>query len=103
MNETTRPSPRATPQSYDELEAINGRTNPPAFPQPKDFYDAYPDMRGMMLIDYFAAKALQGILSAGGVNGLELISESDYKVLARIAYDVATSMLKTREGLKWSN
>ena len=45
---------------------------------------------GMTLRDYFAAKAMQGMLAAS-----ENYSTSE---LAVYAYDVADAMLKTREG-----
>ena len=47
---------------------------------------------GMSLRDYFAAKAMQGLLAAGG--GVKRGAEE----WARIAYTMADAMLKSREG-----
>ena len=70
----------------------------PAFPS-----DGYIDDRtgerwncasGMTLRDYFAAKAMQGLLAANSVE----IRDKDYKESAsRIAYAIADAMLKARE------
>lgn len=59
----------------------------PAFPH--DLHDLYePDTTGMTLRDYFAAKAMQGILAAGE-RGL-------YADIADDAYKVADAMLRAR-------
>lgn len=56
----------------------------PAFPV------TYPSAgRGMTLRDYFAAKALQGMLTAG--------EDVPNEKLAKWAYDVADAMLAARE------
>ena len=49
-------------------------------------------MSGMTLRDYFAAKALQGLLSSYGNHDLNSYSE-----FAENAYDAADAMLKARE------
>lgn len=72
--------------------------NPPAFPtksidfqasaiQGSTVYDNYDE--GMTLRDYFAAKAMQSIIT--GAFGRESFS------VARSAYEYADSMLKERE------
>lgn len=57
----------------------------PAFPHSR----LGSDCDGMTLRDYFAAKALAGMLAAS-----ENMSNNE---LARYAYDVADAMLKARE------
>ena len=67
--------------------------NEPAFPRAysvNDFYD-YPQEReaqnGMTLCDYFAAKAMQGILVRGGWHD-QIVKES---------FEIADLILKERE------
>lgn len=66
-------------------------TGGPAFPSTIQYF---PDdknaneQQGMTLRDYFAAKALQGMLAAR--------EHYQTDTLARYAYDVADSMLETR-------
>ena len=64
--------------------------NPPAFPSDavKDPFDR----SGMSLRDYFAARAMQTILAAGGVIDHEYFWEN-----AQLAYQQADEMLKARE------
>ena len=54
-------------------------------------YDRYSQM-GMFLRDYFAAKAMQGMMADGQV--LKVASDDE---LARAAYEMADAMLKARE------
>lgn len=61
----------------------------PAFPV-QDAYSMSTD-RGMTLRDYFAAKAMQGMLSA--CTGW---SESDQERLAKCSYKMADEMMKAR-------
>ena len=61
-----------------------------AFPTRDDNYDSKYSGRGMTLRDYFAAKAMQGIIS----------SECNYGAfsdLASDAYSIADAMLLARE------
>ena len=58
--------------------------NPPAFPRTQ-----WPNETGMTLRDYFAAKAMQGILA--DPNTPEIMD------IAGAAYEVADAMLKARE------
>ncbi len=68
-----------------------------AFPQPNpvanEFHPHYGKDRGMTLRDYFAAKAMQALIIAGGpapTGGWPTYAE-------RTAYTVADAMLKARE------
>lgn len=61
-----------------------------AFPV-QDAYSMSTD-RGMTLRDYFAAKAMQGMLSA--CTGW---SESDQERLAKCSYKMADEMMKARD------
>lgn len=63
-----------------------------AFPLPYDWADS--EKNGMTLRDYFAAKAMQGVIAGSGdIDGS--VNYSDDRV-ARIAYDMADAMLKAR-------
>lgn len=87
------------------------QTGGPAFPL---LYDPYVDhpahgrvhrtavgeeiQEGMTLRDYFAAKAMQGMIVAG--HDSEMRGHPDWEdEFARIAYRTADAMLKAREGL----
>lgn len=64
-------------------------TGGPAFPSQSIGPDFPPGWGGMTLRDYFAAKAMQGMLAAGeGVPS---------EKLAKWAYDVADAMLAERD------
>ena len=62
-------------------------TGGPAFPVPAN---AFNDMEGMTLRDYFAAKAMQADMADG-------IHEKDFAWTADRAYKMADAMLKARE------
>ena len=65
--------------------------NPPAFPvQSVYIEDQETNSRGMTLRDYFAAKAMQGLISIADLD----MHPEDY---ARVAYQQADAMLKARE------
>ncbi len=69
--------------------------NPPAFPSGNEV--TLGDLRssghsGMTLRDYFAAKAMNGLVGAWGAHDLQ-----DYKEIASDAYFLADAMLKARE------
>jgi hypothetical protein len=66
--------------------------NPPAFPSSVDDGETVKYMLGMSLRDYFAARAMQTILAAGGVIDHEYFWEN-----AQLAYQQADEMLKARE------
>jgi hypothetical protein len=70
---------------------MNKETGGPAFPVNSDNY-ASPDSTGMTLRDYFAAKAMQGLLACDidcGPDNVQSIAES--------SYIMANAMLKARE------
>ena len=75
-----------TMTSPSELHAF-----PLAFPDSMD--DRQNVRYGMTLRDYFAAKAMQGIL-AGTLTPQEVWSQDE---VAELAYNVADAMLKARE------
>jgi len=64
----------------------NTNTGGPAFP----YGTAYA---GMTLRDYFAAKAMQGVVSGLSTRGEPL----NYKECALFSYELADAMLKARE------
>jgi hypothetical protein len=71
--------------------------NPPAFPRPLSVDDVDPDITypahvGMTLRDYFAAKAMQGLLASGNLP--KTMPDAD---LAECAYALADAMMKARE------
>ena len=68
----------------------NTNTGGPAFPQSREIGDFFT---GMTLRDYFAAKAMQGLL-AGTLTPEIVWSQSD---AAETAYNVADAMLKARD------
>lgn len=63
-------------------------TGGPAFPSPTD---GMLDNEGMTLRDYFAAKALQGMLAENGGGPMR------NNTLAEFSYEIADAMLKARE------
>ena len=66
-------------------------TGGPAFPQIYQVYE--PHMVGVTLRDYFAAKAMQGLLG----RDLELDCDPDNDVLADRAYKIADAMMEARK------
>lgn len=66
----------------------NTNTGGPAFPSPTD---GMLDNEGMTLRDYFAAKAMQGMLAC------PVQPQSGADMYARDAYFVADAMLKARQ------
>ena len=66
-------------------------TGGPAFPYDLTSYDdeVRIQYQGMTLRDYFAAKAMQGLLSA--------TKTSDGEMIARDSYKMADAMLKARK------
>lgn len=75
----------------------------PAFPWCGDLNDCPTINLGMTLRDYFAAKALQGMLAADGQpdDEEEYMRRNDYKkfckVFAESSYDMADAMLEARK------
>lgn len=62
-------------------------TGGPAFPTPNLDWDVY----GMTLRDYFAAKAMQGMVASGAPD------PAMYEHVARKCYMMADALLKARE------
>ena len=58
-------------------------------------YTTYGD-GGMSLRDYFAAKAMQGILSGSLADGSHLL-EQDAETITKMAYIIADNMIKERK------
>ena len=67
------------------------KTGGPAFPQKTDSTLSYS---GMILRDYFAAKAMQGMLAC---SNLDAKLKADAGLIATSAYQFADAMLKARE------
>ena len=67
-------------------------TGGPAFPAQVKFFDE--PTTGMTLRDYFAAKAMQGMLSANGDSNGYL--EYEEETVAANAYKLADAMLRAR-------
>jgi len=68
------------------MSNFNKPTNPPAFPNAH-----YHNVSGMTLLDYFAARAMQGMYANGSFpTGIMLDT-------AKEAYEMADAMLKARE------
>lgn len=69
-------------------------TGGPAFPCDWDYIGSSREAaNGMTLRDYFAAKALQGLLAQSGGNAIG----SDYGLGAVWAYQMADAMLESRK------
>lgn len=67
----------------------NNKNGGPAFPIPNLQYDEY--FNGVSLRDYFAAKAMQGLLAS------EADAEWNKPALAKFTYNIADAMLAERE------
>jgi hypothetical protein len=72
---------------------FNKPTNPPAFPSSVDDGETVKYMLGMSVRDYFAAKAMQGLIHHFDFGTFR----DDPERLALWAYDAADAMLKARE------
>jgi hypothetical protein len=76
----------------------NTNTGGPAFPH--EYFDKQLNqgrvMHGMTLRDYFAAKAMQGILGSDKYMGLIGVNRYEQRT-AEDAYKMADAMLKARE------
>ena len=71
-------------------------TGGPAFPADRTYKNAWQD--GMTLRDYFAAKAMEGLIAreSTGAFNFETCPNDPWRV-ALWAYDVADQMLKVRK------
>ena len=70
---------------------MSDNTGGPAFPQPTDSTLSW---QGMTLRDYFAAKAMQGLLA--NPNGIPAY----YNNIMEASFEVADAMLKARKEIK---
>jgi len=72
-----------------------------AFPRADNkYYSSIPDEKGMDLRDYFAAMAMQGILSKYGMTLPEIEREKFLDCDGEIAvwsYEIANAMMKARD------
>jgi hypothetical protein len=84
--------------------------NPPAFARPLsidktsgDYPTYYGEQDGMSLRDYFAAKAMQGMLASGHETAIEktaIAAGGDpIRGLALASYGMADAMLKVRDNV----
>jgi len=69
--------------------------NPPAFPVPFEWNNELIQYVGMSLRDYFAAKALQGLLANGEY--WDDVGGTDSAKSAALAYCHADAMMKVRD------
>jgi len=69
-------------------------TNPPAFPSSVDDGETVKYMLGMSMRDFFAAQAMQGLMSR--VWG-DMPAEELFNIWATSSYALADEMLKARE------
>ncbi|HCD2513564.1 TPA: hypothetical protein NBJ98_002672 [Citrobacter freundii] len=76
---------------------MSNKTGGPAFPNKSAAVNGGSsfDSSGMTLRDYFAAKAMQGILANPGQ--LDNVNDEASKWVAKDAYRVADAMLRARE------
>jgi hypothetical protein len=72
---------------------MNENTGGPAFPVGLEAFGE--DKTGMTLKDYFAAKAMQAIISNSDQTSISFDEVGDW--VGSYAYEVANSMLKARE------
>ena len=75
------------------MSEFNKPKNPPAFPSSIDDGETVKYMLGMTLRDYFAAHAMQGVIS----NLEETISAEKFDLACKLFYLMADAMLKARE------
>ena len=83
----------------------NTNTGGPAFPVADPFKVKCPDtetealrlQQGMTLRDYFAAKAMQGLMGRSWADAAGKFPENLHGVWATAAYQMADAMLKARE------
>jgi len=76
------------------MSNFNKPTNPPAFPSSVDDGETVKYMLGMSVRDYFAARAMQGLMSR--VWG-DMPAEELFNIWATSSYALADAMLKARE------
>lgn len=69
----------------------NEITNPPAFPTDAQSSLQHDHYEGMTLRDYFAAKAMQGLIASNDAGAGDRIED-----IPEYAYEIADAMLKAR-------
>lgn len=80
------------------------KTTESAFPHPPFYIEKGKEMdwagsEGMTLRDYFAAHALQALISSNkSIDGIPLSLPRDAGIVASVAYKTADAMLVIREG-----
>ncbi len=73
----------------------------PAYPQNAEWGTATPVPEGMTLLDWFAGRAMQGILSNPTWNGINLAFDDDvHGTAARTAYTYARAMVAEKRRLE---
>jgi len=75
------------------------RDSRPAFPVHPDILGAsiHEDWRGMTMRDYFAAKAMQGLLATGEADEILRTTDMDWtEAIADSSYAMADAMLRER-------
>lgn len=77
-------------------DKLNSTSNLPAFPVRHDDNNGKFYNEGMTLLDYFAAKAMQGLL-AKQVDGGTWSGEKGIAKLVKFSYEYAAEMLKERK------
>lgn len=55
---------------------------------------------GMTLLDYFAAKALQGFVEGNTAQGRPIVEQSSYEFIALQSYELGQAMLKVKQKLE---
>ena len=70
----------------------NTNTGGPAFPSQRE----HTTKEGMTLRDYFAAKAMQGMMTSARYTGIIGVNNYEHSI-ANQAYQMADAMLKARE------
>lgn len=79
---------------------MSDKTGGTAFPTStwdNEFDKVVDQTKGMTLLDYFAAKALAGLLPARDELGRTAFTEMAPSVVAENAYEIAEAMLAERE------
>jgi len=97
LADAARPTMEAIRKRREELQ--NQATDEPAFPmQESELSGSIPAQGGMTLRDYFAAKALAGMMAyPGGEGNGSWHSNSSQDEVAKVAYSYADAMLVARK------
>lgn len=72
-----------------------------AFPQMSIDHWNTPQLRGgMTLLDYFAAKAMQGFVEGNTAQGRPIVEAGSYEFIAQQSYEIAQTMLEAKRKLE---